>query len=312
MENIVIEKNKNGKFKLYGRGGTPFKCIKATLKYGTKEKDNFIPVTFGRYGDDLDFDYIQTESELEKRPDIIEYFKEKYEELRPEKVIAWKDDVQKQYTKETEDEKLFRVLFSNLNERVASKDALPGNTNPQKQVQNLRDRGLCIMTESENNTTYLRLIEGIYTCGFENEKIPKEIRKRALALYDNIDALSGKRMSDERLIIEHRFPEERWKDRPAEENVDMSDEDIKKKFQLLTGQYNQMKREACKKCAKLAQRQAPLGIAYFYEGDEEWSCDVEFGPGAEDGCVGCGWYDVAIWKAKLIEAANGKDEEDDK
>ena len=119
-------------------------------------------------------------------------------------------------------------------------------------------------------------------------------------------------MSDERLIIEHRFPEERWKDRPAEENVDMSDEDIKKKFQLLTGQYNQMKREACKKCAKLAQRQAPFGITYFYEGDEEWSCDVEFGPGAEDGCVGCGWYDVAIWKEKLTEAANGKDEEDDK
>ena len=185
--------------------------------------------------------------------------------------------------------------------------ALPGNSNPQKQVQALRDKGLCIMTESENGKTYLRLVEGIETYGFESEKIPKEIRDRALKLYGNIDALSGKKLPDSRLIIEHRFPEERWKDRPAEDNINMSDEDIKKKFQLLTAQYNLVKREACKKCARYGKRQSPFGITYFYEGDEEWSCDTEFGQDAEDGCIGCGWYDVATWKKCLIEAANGED-----
>lgn len=313
MDNIIFEKQRNGKLVFYGRGGTPFKCVKAKMIYGDVEKTNFIPVTFGRYGYDIFFDEITTEEEIEARPDLVEYFMEKYTQLSPESIVEWKEKMQNQFSGDTKEDQLFRTLFDRLNERVANNEAAPGNPNPQKLVQSLRDRGLCILTESQNHTTYLRLVEGINTLGFENEIIPEEIRKRALELYGNIDALSGIRMPDDRLIIEHKFPEERWKNRPAEDNLNMTDEEIKNKFQLLTAQYNQVKREACKKCVRFKKRQAPFGITYFYEGDEEWGCDDEFGQPAEDGCVGCGWYDVATWKELLIIAANGGyiDDEDD-
>ena len=43
-----------------------------------------------------------------------------------------------------------------------------------------------------------------------------------------------------------------------------------------------------------------MGINFFYEGDENWPEDVpEEGEAAEEGCVGCGWYDVAKWKEEL-------------
>ena len=264
----------------------------------------------GRYDYDLYFDNIETEEEINSRQDLVDYFLSKYEELSPDKVEVWKTDVESKFKSDTQEDKLFRVLFENLNEKVASCNALPDNTNPQKQVQNLREKGLCVITECERGVTYIRLLEGIRTYGFESEKIPEEIRMRTLRLFSNIDALSGNQLPSDRLIIEHKFPEERWKGRPAENNINMTDEEIKNKFQLLTSQYNQIKREACKKCARFRKRQAPFNITYFYEGDEEWSCDYEFGPEAEDGCIGCGWYDVVKWKKSLITAANREDLED--
>jgi len=46
----------------------------------------------------------------------------------------------------------------------------------------------------------------------------------------------------------------------------------------------------------------PFGIKYFYESDENWPDDVpKIGKDAEQGCVGCGWYDIQKWRVILNE-----------
>ncbi len=302
MQNILIEKNENGCFKQYGK--SPIICIKAHLIYEDSEKDCFIPVACDRYGNVNDYDSILTEADLENRIDFQEYLKDVYERLTPSNIEIWKKEIEERYNRNTEKHKLLRCLLSSLNERVLNTDALPGNSNPQKSLQALREDGLVIITERENRHTYLRLVEGLYLSGFKSENIPEQTRKKVLKLLGYIDALSGNKKTARELVVEHKFPESRWGNKTVYNNIDMSDDEIKEKFQLLTNQYNIVKREACKKCYAYGERQAPFGITYFYQGDENWNCDAIEGDDAEKGCIGCGWYDTELWKKSLIEAAN--------
>ena len=44
----------------------------------------------------------------------------------------------------------------------------------------------------------------------------------------------------------------------------------------------------------------PLGIKFYYAGNEDWPADCpNFGPEAEQGCFGCGWYDFVAWREAL-------------
>ena len=80
----------------------------------------------------------------------------------------------------------------------------------------------------------------------------------------------------------------------------MTEKEIKKKFQLLSNQRNQQKREVCRKCFQTGKRGYPFGIKFFYKGNEKWSKRIsKIGKDAEKGCVGCGWYDLEEWRKKL-------------
>ena len=83
----------------------------------------------------------------------------------------------------------------------------------------------------------------------------------------------------------------------------MTDEEIRQKFQLLTNQRNQQKREVCRTCFQTGKRGAIYGINYYYAGTENWSegCPVS-GPDAERGCIGCGWYDMEAWRKALNDS----------
>ncbi len=82
----------------------------------------------------------------------------------------------------------------------------------------------------------------------------------------------------------------------------MTDEEIKSKFQLLTNQRNQEKREVCRTCYQTGKRGIAFGIPYFYKGDENWDSEIpEKGKDAECGCEGCAWYDFAEWRKHLLE-----------
>lgn len=103
------------------------------------------------------------------------------------------------------------------------------------------------------------------------------------------------------LLPDHKFSEIRWDKDTKDVNADdMTDEEIKAKFQLLSNQRNEQKREACRRCVLSGKRQCPFGIKYFYKGDEDWDPNIpQKGKEAEAGCVGCGWYDIEKWRQKL-------------
>lgn len=296
MYKIEIEKDTNGNFVKYG-SGIPF-CFNGIFTYEKETKKAFFPIQLGRYGEN--FDCINNESDI--TPEFESYLEKIYENLRPSNVEKWKKRVLETYNNTTKKSELFHNLFKNINERVPISKSLPGNSNPQKPLQYLREDGLCIITERDGTPSY-RLIEGITTKGFESETIPPKLKKRVLEVFYNIDAVSGTQMSEKLLIAEHKFPEERWGDRKSNPDANLTTKEIKEKFQLFTDQFNKVKREACKKCVATGIRQAPFGIDFFYQGTEKWDCSIEKGQDAEKGCIGCGWYDMAKWKDELIRCA---------
>lgn len=81
----------------------------------------------------------------------------------------------------------------------------------------------------------------------------------------------------------------------------MSDEEIRAKFQLMTNQRNQQKREVCRTCFQTGKRGVIFGIPYFYAGGPEWDERIpQKGKAAEEGCIGCPWYDIELWRQELL------------
>lgn len=56
------------------------------------------------------------------------------------------------------------------------------------------------------------------------------------------------------------------------------------------------KKENCQKCKKITTWDQWTG---GYEGNENWSSPHQRGAEAEEGCIGCGWYDFEAWRKTL-------------
>lgn len=127
--------------------------------------------------------------------------------------------------------------------------------------------------------------------------IPSKIAKRVKQLYDNEEAVLLRKLSDNELEVDHRFPQIRWGENEADNSL-LSDEQLKEKFMLLNRSHNLLKSRYCERCFAEKIRGSFPGIKYWYEGNEQWQ-------GANDcdprGCVGCFWYDPYEWRKKLNE-----------
>ena len=123
-------------------------------------------------------------------------------------------------------------------------------------------------------------------------------------LLHGYDAYEGKVVNKEGLLPDHKFPEIRWDESTRRESLEhLTDEEIRRDFQLLNNQRNQQKREACRRCFQENERGYPFGIKYYHVGNERWSPKIpRTGKRAEEGCVGCGWYDVEAWRQAIIKA----------
>ncbi len=138
-----------------------------------------------------------------------------------------------------------------------------------------------------------------------------ELRKRIVNLLNKIDVYENRRNTN--CLPDHKFPEIRWDENTKEENPDdMPDDEIKAKFQLLTNQRNQQKREVCRNCYQTGKRGILFGIPYFNVGSEKWDSSIpKIGKNAEKGCIGCGWYDIEIWRNELIKLITKGDDKSD-
>jgi hypothetical protein len=108
-------------------------------------------------------------------------------------------------------------------------------------------------------------------------------------------------------LPDHKFPEIRWDRDTARVSLEgLSEREILSDFQPLNNQRNQQKREACRACRRTGIRPYPMGIKFYYAGDEHWPENVpSTGKAAEQGCYGCGWYDLEAWRQALIARATG-------
>lgn len=168
--------------------------------------------------------------------------------------------------------------------------------------------GLVIETESRychecQQKTRQDLWTGEIKSANSAAKIPEVLVKRILKIYAYTDVIERRQRAIHELVIDHRFPMERWGSNEPPHLTSISEDEIKKKFQLLkkddSGNHNLLKSRSCENCLRTGKRGTPLGIRFWYAGDENWASIYQRGNEAEEGCIGCGWYDFAAWRNAL-------------
>jgi hypothetical protein len=278
--------------------------LKVSFLYGSKSFEWDIPIEYRRTGTHL------ADSSEE---DLIEYLEDVYEKCDPknwrtfreEQDVFWADKSGATVTRS-----FFDVLASDFTWKSVVSD-LPQNPNWARRIQDLKEMGYTIATRTSmldshtrRNVTHLLLVplpRGGIT-GYETWT--PAVRKRIIELLDSHDAYECKKTNKDGLLPDHKFPEIRWDEKVRRADLsELSDEEIREDFQLLTNQRNLQKREVCRTCYQTGKRGFPYGIAFFYHGSSDWDLTIpRRGVEAAAGCIGCGWYDLEAWRKALNEA----------
>lgn len=124
----------------------------------------------------------------------------------------------------------------------------------------------------------------------------ENLKKRIKALFNHKEACFNVTRTDKELIIDHKFPSQRWTTSESKNPDSMTDSQIRNKFQLLSNQTNLWKSRYCDRCVSENIRGDFMGINWFYEGTSVWQGKNK---SDENGCFGCPWYDLERWKAEL-------------
>ena len=247
------------------------------------------------------------------------YLEQVYEEMDSVHREAWLRDQENfwknQHPKSGPTKEIFDVLAQG-GWKCVNCD-FPQNPNWARRTQELKEYGYTLATHA--NTTcekcgkskvsklVLLKIPRVDGSGNGYETWSPKLRKRILAVLGNVDAFEGKKA--QHLLPDHKFPEIRWDSETKTTNPDtMSDSEIRSKFQLLTNQRNQQKREVCRKCFQIGIRPSFLNIPFFYRGNELWDGSIpQKGKDAEAGCIGCPWYDIERWREELTKVLRSND-----
>lgn len=186
----------------------------------------------------------------------------------------------------------------------------PPNDNPARRIQDIKDAGYTVATihhyRDRKSARILLPIPKSAEMGYET--FTPQFKARVIRLFNGVNAYENKPTTPKGLIPDHKFSEVRWdKNTKAENPMDMADDEVIQKFQLLDNQRNQQKREVCRNCFQTGKRGIIYGIPFFYEGGENWDDKIPaVGKIAEKGCVGCAWYDIERWRSELIKLLSDK------
>lgn len=295
----IVEKDR----KVHSKACEEYLHVK--FKFSGQEWDGWVPVEYRRTG--VSFKNTNNgEIDYDKE---FAYLNDVYEQMKPENRKIWKKEQKKFWNKKNAE--VTKQFFDSLAKGgwQCVDCTLPKNPNWARRIQDLKEFGYTIATDINRycpkchaNKTHLILLpikRGLLE-GNGYETWSPKLRKRILDVLGNIDVYEN--TINSHCLPDHKFSEIRWDENTKEENPDdMSDADIRSKFQLLTNQRNQQKRECCRNCYQTGMRGYPFGIKFFYKGTEKW--DDKFpkrGKDAEKGCVGCGWYDLEEWRKQLL------------
>lgn len=266
--------------------------------YETKTWNGVLPKFLERQGLDL------TDEEFE------EQIEDSYQLLAPENTAQWIVESDSRWNDKTGE--TYKVLAALHSGEWQCRTCGIGRINdqPPARIKALKTIGYIIGSKRKFCSTcdkktmhdilvMLPPIANRFSHGNELRKpMSDQLKKRIKRLFGNVEICFNIRRSDIELIVDHKFPSQRW-DRPESDNPNnMSDEAIQKKFQLLSNQTNMWKSRYCDSCVATGRRGVFMGINWYYEGDEIWRGES---PYDERGCHGCPWYDLSLWKTKLLE-----------
>jgi hypothetical protein len=247
--------------------------------------------------------FIESENELIAHLELISpYFKAK-------NIADWIAQEKSVWETDWKGKEVTKGFFDAMSSMQWTSD-FPPNDNPQRRIQDIKELGYTIASRrvgKKMERLLLPIPRGLQT-GYET--FSKEFRMKALKALNHINVYELSTANKAGLLPDHKFPEIRWDVETRVGNPEtMSNAEINDKFQLLDNQRNQQKREVCRNCFQTGKRGVIFGIKYFYEGDEKWNKNIpKIGKEAEKGCVGCAWYDIAIWRTSLNETFNQSEE----
>ncbi|WP_294962615.1 hypothetical protein [uncultured Flavobacterium sp.] len=249
---------------------------------------------------------------IETPEDLIDYLNTIYPFFSKKAIDDFVATEKKRWNDEMSGKETTKVFFDqllNLEWNSVQHD-LPLNRNFARRIQDIKEFGYTLATntrrivkDKSETDTHIQLIP-LPKGGVRGyEVMSPAFKAKAINVLKSVNVYELRSTNKHGLLPDHKFPEIRWDEATKAENPDeMSEIEIKEKFQLIDNQRNQQKREVCRKCFQTGQRGKLYGINFYYQGNENWSSEFpRVGKDAEKGCIGCGWYDIQKWRDCLNE-----------
>ena len=281
----------------------------------SKASEKYIDVTIVQadgfaWKGSIPYFYRRTGLFIETPEELVDYLNEIYPLFSQKAVNEFIQTETKRWNDELSGKETTKGFFDkllNLEWNSVQYD-LPANRNFARRIQDIKEFGYTLATDTRRQVkgkyetdTHIQLVplpKGGVT-GYE--VMSPAFKMKAITVMEGINVYELSSANKHGLLPDHKFPEIRWDDKTRDENPDeMSEREIREKFQLVDNQRNQQKREACRKCFQTGIRGQLYGINFYYAGNENWDAKIpKIGKDAEAGCVGCGWYDIQQWRESL-------------
>ncbi len=291
--------------------------VDPTRKKHSKASEEYIHVKFqypnGFWDGWVPVEYRRTGVSIKSEDELYEHLNAVYADMQPACFSQWIDEQKAFWTVEKPNAGTTKAFFDSLVHGgwQCVDCTLPKNPNWARRIQDLKEFGYTLATDTKRycpnckkNKTHILLlpIKRGLSEGNGYETWSPSLRKRIIKVLNGIDVYEN--VPNPHCLPDHKFSEIRWDENTKSENMEtMSDDEIKAKFQLLTNQRNQQKREICRTCYQTGKRGQIYGIPFFYVGTENWDESIpKKGKNAERGCIGCPWYDIEKWRVELIKA----------
>lgn len=279
--------------------------VKFSYPDAHEEWDGWVPVEYRRTGVSIP---------ANDRKALEDHLNNIYAQMHPSLYDEWLKEQDRLWnaTRAVETKEIFNILKDG---RWHCRNCEISSPNFARRIQDIKEMGYTIATHinyhcdvcKNNRSTRLILlpINRVTLAGNGYETWSPTLRRRIIDVLKSIDVYENAFCRN--CLPDHKFSEIRWDNDTKSENPEtMSNDEIIAKFQLLTNQRNQQKREVCRACFQTGKRGVIYGIPYYYEGTENWDPSIpKKGKDAERGCIGCPWYDIDAWRKHLLDALKG-------
>jgi len=289
--------------------------IVTNVRHHNKATEAYVDVDFALLGEtwsvSVPVNYRRTGLDAQTKADCIKILKDSFQSFLPKMLKQWRKETQDFWDgcKKKVTRPFFDALYNKLGKWVCQNCEFPTNPNWARRTQDIKEFGFTLATRPGNylcpkcqktcSALMLLPIKRGAQTGYEI--IDSKLKKRIIEILGSYDAYEGKKVPPAALLADHKFSEIRWDEKTRAQDLSgLSDDEIRDKFQLITNQRNQQKREVCRACLQSGIRGYPYGIEFFWKGTTKWPETIpKKGKAAIAGCEGCGWYDLERWRKTL-------------